>query len=962
MRPAFIFFCFFLSMSPLAWGQLRMPEPSGIGSQTVRLVWFGRSGGISNHYGRDTAHLTFEWLIGQGISSMRPVAEGPAVFARGGRLLFQPGGLSVQSFREFMGRPPFQRRVLAERWPVATGPFETVFEYPPSEQTPILDLVLPGGVVPAPGLRRAEGRLVEFENREGTVVSALELPHVDGERTLYPDPSGWEVRFSFEAEMKPSGGIPRRVINVGNPQGDGARRVAAIRALTGPEEPPALILAGGGDLEGYSFVDTGQPDRQRIHSWAAYKRMGLAALVAGPLEAAFGLEALGREAEAHGVPVVISNLGGDPLPPGISPWRIVEVDGVRVLVVGVVDPDLDPRVARRRYGARPLLPPAEGAKAALAAARIALSDRPEVVVVIGSLGPEQRAKLRAAAVGADLMLADFSDRGEIPERSRSELTTPRQRMFLARNPQPLAVVQPGMLRLGVADLTLAPVEDQGARIVRIEGEALPLTGDLRPDGEVLRAVQRTRQGAYALAQRPLLPDLGPALEGGRVTAEIWRRLSVEMVREAMEAEAAIIPPLPYPWQLRGPVSQLQAAANLNTPDEVVMAWLPGVNLRALLAHEAFSSLVSAGLGTSEDGPTIQGKLITADTRTRYAVALTDSILDDPRLKLVFEGVTVTRQWVRTAPGRYAPEGWRSEGLPRPLRAVILDQLDQPRSPETLVASAQPGGLPLGGWWVVDFQDLRFEMSDYSTAGSQTPYDNVRETRVTTQSNVALATGGAFAVSRVSTALNWVNRLSFQYARNTFDDGTEEERADALRLDTELQVPAWTFVELSRAVPFISVGYESEFTPTEGNPLKRRYEGASGLLWSGTGLLKQARVAALAATDLGEAEPSTELGVLGAATLEQPLYGARGFVDGSVRYYPPGIDGVDTDSELGLWVKVRAGVDFPVTLVPGLMLETFVDVFGYRGKTEATSTPGASVLTGLAIKLSRQWKPGLEPLR
>lgn len=923
-------------------------------TEELRIVWFGRSGGISNHYGRNYAHRAHREMVGQGISSLRPLGQGPSTFARGGRVLFRVGGLPVADFHRFMAAPPFRRRVLAERWPVADGPFETLFEYPPKAEAPLVQMVLPGGASPIPGLTGVSARLVEFENRRGEVVSGLELPGA-GEGELHGDPHGWELRFTYEAEVTPSGGAPRRLFNVGHPQGDGARRVTAIRALV-EEGPPTLVLAAGGDLEGFSFIDTGRPDHQRVHSWAAYSRLGLRALVAGGPEADFGLAALGKEAEAASIPVLASNLGGDPLPPGVKPWHLVEVQGVQVLLLGLIEPTLDPRLARRRYEGRPVSSPVEAAREAVEAARRITGLRPDVVVALGVLKPATRAALGEAETGIDLLLTDYADLGELPARQRVELSTPRQSMFRARRPLPVPVAQPGMLRLGLADLTLVSKAGGDLRLVEVRSEALPITGRLVPDPTVMRAVQRTRQEAYALEQRPLLPDVG-------LDAALWQRLVVEVVREAFDVEAALVPVIPYPWALSGPTSRLQATANLNVPDEVEVVWLTGAALHGLVGHPAFDAMNASGLTRSPEGPRLDGELIVNDTRSRYALATTDSIVSDPRLEALFVDARSARRFVRRGDGRYLAQTWASkEGLPRTLREVVLDRLERLREPEALKARMSPEGLPAPSRWLVDVQDLRLAFSDYAVIGAQDAYSDVRETRVTTRSNVALLTSGALSISRVSSDVRWINQGRFQFAKNTFEDGTEEERADALRFDTELQLPVWALgATRDDAVPYASVGYETEFTPTEGNPLKRRLEGATGLMWTGTELLRQARVAALVATDFGEADPSTELGALGAISLEQPVYGVRWFLDSSLRYYPPAIDGRDTPSELGTWLNVRTGVDFPVTLVGGLMLETFVDVFGYRGKVDETASPGASVLTGVALKFDRVWKPGYEPV-
>ncbi len=965
-------------------------------TEHVRIIWFGRSGGVSSHVGRNRAHEVLGDRVGDALEALVPVGEGPRVFERGGRLLFRENGLSVNAFHAFLAAPPFRFEPVADQVKVLISPFEIVFEHPPAADTPLLDL-LTGDDVPLPALRVTHARLRRWVNADGDAVLALELPEV-GAEPLVTDPAQWELRFAFEGRGTPRGGTPRRLFNVGRPFDDGPRRLLMLEALRAEAPERTLVLAAGEDIEHYSFVETGTPDLQRPNTWQFFHRIGLTALVPAGAEAAFGLDRLQREAQQSEVPLVAANIGGDA---PIAGWRLVPVGSVRVLVIGLVNPDMPTSARLRAYGARPIEDPGAAVERAVAEATAQLGRRPDLVVALGTLSGAARQQVLARSDDVDVLLTDFTDRGVVPEEVLASFDAPDLFALRARDRYPVVVVPAGRARIGVLDLRLTPAAGEGGalRISAAHSRALTVPGDQPADPAMAAAVQRVRQAAYGPAQVQLLPDLGPGIEAdpalrarfeadprvqravrlggtapGRLTADLWRQLVANVVREAFDGEVVLIPRLSFPWGLTGPVSRLEAAANLNVPDEVLVFELDAAALRRLVASPVLAERTVSGLGANADGPLVLGRPI-AD-RERYRVVTTDAVRADPRLAGILPASARARFVARRA-------GWQTDdaGTPVKLRDAALDaltSLSQRQGAPALLDRMRPVGDAEESRWAVDFQKLELLASRYSTFGSRDAYAEVRETRVTTSENTALALRGGAFLRRDSAAVDWVTGARVDFATADYEDDGEQETADSLRLSTELQAHA---LSLGSGVPFVNLGFETEITPTTrietepvtdaagapatdadgnavtrevevDNPRKKRAEAIMGLLWSGK-LVTAARVGGVLAHDFASMVRAPEVGALASLSAAVPLDPFTWTFDGEARYHVPGI-GANDASQLGVVLQARTALLVPV--VGGLSLGLFLDLYGYRGQVSDTSDPGASLVSGVGVSYDRFLKP------
>ncbi len=945
---------------PLLWLLAAPPAPPAP-PPPVRLVWFGATGGVSAHVGRNRAHQALADQLGFAVNRLAPRAEGPDVYAAGGRLLFRDGGLPVATLHRLLARlPEATHERVHGAWPVLVSPFEVVFEAPPEGVRPVaLDLLMAANRLP--GATRSTATLARFI-LDGDTVWALSLPEATGPWPT--DPAAWEVRFAWEGDVQVRG-EGRRLFNVGRPLHDGARRVAALQALVAAAPEQTLVVAAGDDLEAFSYLTAGARDRQRPVTWTAYQRLGLHGLAPGPAEAAFGLAGLAAESQRHRVPVLGANLTNAPFPG----FALHAVGEAQVLLIGLSDPALS-RSARQGFGDTPPGDPALAVRQARQAARKALGRAPDLVVGFGHLSAATRTQLVQAGVGLDLLLADFEDHGLTPDRVLTQLASEADRVLRARDRRPLSVVAAGRTRLGVAEVYFER-SAEGLQISAVESRALPVTGDQPADPVTAHAVAEVRQAAYGAAERRLLPNLGPTIDGqpalrarfeadplvlrslrsrealpGRLTADLWRTLVANAVRADGGAEVAVLPPVPFPWALAGPVSRLQAAANLNVPDQLVVVALSADQIGKLARHPAAAELVITGLDLSDPlAPKVRGR--TLDAREPYLVITTDTLRADPDLAPLLSGEPLAP----TEPLRDAA-----------LRALAA-QVDHPDQLARWMAT-DPGESRR---WVFDVRDLSLGISDYRNArpaGGEAAYAGVRETRVTTRDNLAVNVRGDLYGIRQTPSVEWVNHLRAEFAQARYADGdgadAREETADAALAETELRFKALALGRAHDIDPYLTVQYATEFTPTEqvlddgslrDNPRKQRVDGSLGLVWR-RDWVQLLRLGAVVGQDLAEPDPDPQVGAVAAAQLAVDFPLARWRLDAEARYFIPGV-GQDTATELGAWLKARTSLDVP--LFGGVGLGVFLDLYGYQGTSASTTEPGASLVSGLALRYDRLFK-------
>ncbi|HET7600207.1 MAG TPA: 5'-nucleotidase C-terminal domain-containing protein [Gemmatimonadales bacterium] len=391
---------------------------------------------------------------------------------------------------------------------------------------------------------------------------------------------------------------------------------------------PAVRLATGGALSGSAEADAGR-GRPAVE---ALNRLELSASALGPEDAGWSLDTLRQRVAESRFPWLAENVvdsASGRRPDWLGGVRIVEERGVRVAVVGYLDPAAQPALRAAGFGSARVDAGAAALRPALAQARAA---RPDLVVVLAHAAATcDAAPCAAPAValadelqgdGVDVIVASGGDAGAVRRVGRVWVVQPRG----------------AGAEVAVVDLVRTAVGERELRVRRepVDADALP------PDSAVATVVAR-----YAAAA-----DSVDALPVARLKLPIERRdgalaaLVADAERNALRADAALVDPAALAADLpAGTVTVGAVRAAFREPDPLVRVRLRGSDVRRLVAaslRDARATLAISGLMVrwSRGGPSGAAirRITLVDGRafrdaTTYVLAMTRTLARSPALGL-----------------------------------------------------------------------------------------------------------------------------------------------------------------------------------------------------------------------------------------------------------------------------------------------------------------------------------------
>lgn len=259
-----------------------------------------------------------------------------------------------------------------------------------------------------------------------------------------------------------------------NESGGFVRLATIIRSIKAAF-PAEVVLLDGGDMAlgtPISGLFHGKPMAQ------AMKTLGYDAVALGNHEFDWGQEAMAEFLGGVGAPALCANLveiGSSRHP--YRPWTVVEKNGVRLGILGLVTPDTPSRAPKASTEGWRFLQPEE-------AARQAIAEMPEVdaVIALTHLGVEADQRLAQAVPQIDLIVGGHSH------------TALQEAVY--RNSTP--IVQSGCYAHNVGFLELL-VDTEADQLKVVSYRLLPNLDSVGNDPEILAIAEK-----YAVELRPIL--------------------------------------------------------------------------------------------------------------------------------------------------------------------------------------------------------------------------------------------------------------------------------------------------------------------------------------------------------------------------------------------------------------------------------------------------------------------------
>ena len=755
------------------------------------------------------------------------------------------------------------------------------------------------------------------------------------------EPESWELEhfeFRLAIQIQFRVGDQRfEATSVGLPSQEASRRFKVLSELIGASDT-TLFVDAGNFVDGASSVKDGVLSLHRPLGFEMLRRLNAAVLVPGETELAAGPTAFLKEAQKAKLHYVASNWKTKNknlvLPRYILKTVPSQHGPVRLAFLGVIDPSILNWVPGIELEGVQLEDPVEAVEGLIDELQ-RLDQPPDSILLLTAAGPNTLRKLKALE-GLDLILGDVHSQ---TERIQTAQYTVREH---ADNPVVATLPVDG---ISVTTLRFRK-SPPGWALHSFELKPTPVPANTPSDPSVRAAVTTTRSKVYPALDQPLLPAPAPTeiLKHGP-----WTSIACEAVREFTNADIVLLPELPEPPRIPGPLTELLAVDRLATLDRLEIHYVAGDRIVRLLREikDVVPTACGGQLGVLK--PKIRGRV--ADPDRVYRVVTTDRAR-----------VTFLSNHLKTAHSQYLLG--RSQGPIRGLlgehitfRGAVLRTLRDLRdrytneTPEQLYARLiRPTVTTKTPQWLFRISRLAVRLENFQGAENSV-FATVPETLATSPSSLNLGIDTDISLAYNEADVWWDVRLRSNFNRLSVTGLDDQELTDDLRLSSAFTYAGWSFQPLPgvtkslRFMPFSELLYDSEITPVQGAERQSDLLLEVGLGAKRLGAMRTLRFGGFVLQDLSQLERNIEYG----GRLEMNTL----HVIGPKIRFTTGLDATvygstpdDDASDLRYKVKVEAR--FALPLARYLDISLFGQAFAFGGRIPENDVLGLSYTMGFAL--------------
>lgn len=737
---------------------------------------------------------------------------------------------------------------------------------------------------------------------------------------------------------------------LGLPRQESGRQVQAIRDQLAAL-PGAVYVDAGGFVPGASSVAYGAMSLHRPTALRALDALGPAVLVPSASELAPGPRAFLEEARRHELPYIATNWVAEDATLALPPVERLELGGVDVAFLGVVDPAIG-EVGRRLGGSGITLSDPVAAVQAQADALARSADPPDLVVLLAFATPALQAALRSELHGIDLHIGDRYAATLRVQSVRTEILP-----F-----DPFHEAAPITLPMDGVAVLRARIGDDGLEELVVEPIAVP--HDAPADPEVAAAITAVRAEVYPGHDEVLVPSTAED-PLGTVPETTLDRLVCEAVLEATGADAAFLPELADAVTLPGPLTEIQVSDRLALLDVLEVHAVDGDRMRDFLFQVQGEVDTTCGADVGSRFPKVRGRYL--DANRTYRVVTTDRARETTDLGAILAAGSA--DLVLHHPKHRVLTD--AEGRPRLLSEVALSALEAWRETAeegwvaAVVGRSPADKAPL---WLLDVDRLSVRTESFQRTERPDAYEQVPETLINSPGSFTLGAETDLGVEYSDAELLWDLRGRASYTRLAIAEQAAQETADDLQLSTSVSLPRLAFPVGGDPswMPYAEVLFDSELTPVEddGDALPRQADlsltvGLSVLKWR---WVRELRAGAFVNQDLGHL-PGNRLGV----SEKGPEYGGRLDLETRHDFFEASSVRVETrwaaqvfgdtrfDDAADLRTRVQGEVRLKLRLVRWLDAALFAEGLLVQGRVPATREPAAAATVGAALDLAAAFR-------
>lgn len=712
------------------------------------------------------------------------------------------------------------------------------------------------------------------------------------------------------------------------------------------ENPNLVILDAGNALSPhyYSRIDRGELTFQ------ALDQIRYDALNLGSHDFDYGQERLlALDSSAQNIKIFSSNIYDRK---SEKPWTeefiIKEVAGVKIGILGICDPKAEREVLFGGLNGLKVIDPAQ----ALTALIPRVKPQVQLLILLSNIPAPDLKTLLEKIEGVDIAISRSAG-GRTDYDDNTSPTAYDFHYFMRASSSSAALQIRTLLayasrfgfEAGRVDVTF-----EGPQIKQIEPSVVAMPIGAQEDEELAARVGARKKAIEQEYGAVLLDRLEERLSKPWDEAGFTHMVLV-MIKEAASAEIAVINETFF-YKPQIIHEQIKKADRLRlwdihrlfwTNNHLVKLSLSGAQIKKLLEENkgnGFLRFLGVGID-SKGGIFVNGRSI--KEQELYSIAASNY--------LAF-GAT---PWPTLSQGKNFREVFGDQKIV--LRDLVIQTLEadlrENNSQEDWAGRYQIEKTdPYPTQWSVLLDRLALNVSSLDTH-NRGSFAAVRDARVKALDQVTIGTAGNIWLALDHSLLLWKNGIEMGYSKVTLPNNVVNNPVDQLVFKSQVQgqklkVPlGGNFY----ALPAFQAAYDTEFTPTSGNPKRKLIRLEPGLSTTLNGIFNEMRLGGVAEIDRSLPDANTEYGVSFNSRLLKPWKNFLTFGSDIEFFYFPR-SAKDTPDDL-LWQgSFRHRLAIP--LWSDLALSPYLDVFAWRGKLIRET--GWNFLAGVSLSYSQLWKP------
>lgn len=662
-----------------------------------------------------------------------------------------------------------------------------------------------------------------------------------------------------------------------------------------------------------------------------------------------------------------------------TPYKLIEVDSVRIGILALVDPTLESNLSGK------ILKELKFENFIIAAEKAVdklQKLKPDIIIALSNMKNEDNTRLSEIVKGIHFIAGNFTDH-TINWATSREITINQNEMNGPGAPYDISSIRDFGIEIGRIEMNFNFSGPRSAsKLQSISEKSYKVSDRLGADDLLVKTITKGVSNTLdakgellfpafidLIDQNPDLENFDETTQNGRISKALWEQFIARMLSNGAPAEVAIIRKIPTFLPLIGKLHEREVRSWLWFEDEIVLMDMKGSDIKRLLDADNNKTLTTSGIESIRfPGGVfykIMGRPVLDDVYYRVA---TTNIISNGVLKEYF-------RWSLRHSSRFEIQKNgelrdSKNGSFLLVKDYIISELRRIRSygkgkaHHKRVAELLEPKLPYQKLFSFNFNRPTLWTSLNRTYKGD-GYEAIPESRIISGNTFVIGADGGFmaGLDMEKSELNFGMRLAF--AQQSVDLGNntiqKTENADDINLNITYRYKGRKRESFR---PYTRIEYDSEFTPTINkntgleNGRQKILRNVIGLSKGGSPKWPVLELGLTAENDFSNS--NYQYGFQGRSLNRFPLdknWNVIYSLTNNFNYYLPN----KNDSARDLSFKYNMVHELLIPLFGDVSLSMGADLFFFKGKIDLNSEPGMSMLMKVGVSYNRLWKPKFQSL-